>query len=109
VSVSSRYPRLFDLAYDKNITVEKVFSSDFQMLTFRKRLLGDLASDFNKMIGQCKQIVRPNYDDKVSWSLGRHGFLLKLYTEKVNILRSQFPSNSYGKPCCLTKLKFSCG
>jgi hypothetical protein len=59
VPLSSRYPSLFDLGYDKNITVEKVFSSDFQMLPFRRRLLGDLASDFNKMIDQCNQIVRP--------------------------------------------------
>jgi hypothetical protein len=79
VPLSSIYPRLFDVAYDKNIMVEKVFSSDFQTLTFRRRLLGDLASDFDKMIDQCKKIMRSNCGDKVSWSLGRQGFSVKTF------------------------------
>jgi hypothetical protein len=91
VPLSSIYPRLFDVAYDKNIMVEKVFSSDFQTLTFRRRLLGDLASDFDKMIDQCKKIMRSNCGDKVSWSLGRQGFSVKTFYKESKYTQIPVP------------------
>jgi hypothetical protein len=79
VPLSSRYPNLFDIVYDKNITVEKVLSSDFQLLTFRRRLLGDLAIYHNNLIVQCNKVERLNSDDKVAWLLGKRGFSVKSF------------------------------
>jgi hypothetical protein len=103
--LSLRYPNLFDIAYDKNITVEKVLSSNFQMLTFRRRLLGDLTTDHNNLVDQCNKVVRSNYDDKVSWSLGRHGFSVKSFYIESKCSQIPVPSKFLWKTMLPHKIK----
>jgi hypothetical protein len=105
VPLSFRYPNLFDIAYDKNITVEKVLSSDFQFLTFRRRLLGDLATDYNNLIVQCNKVGRFNYDDKVAWSLGKHGFSVKSFYKESKCSHVPVPSNFLWKTRLPHKIK----
>jgi hypothetical protein len=105
--LSTRYPNLFNIAYDKNITVEKALSSDFQLLTFRRRLLGDLASDHSNLIAQCNSTEIFNDDDDKTfgyWVIMVS--LLKLFTEKTSALIYQCPPVFYGKPDYPTKSKF---
>jgi hypothetical protein len=52
-TMAFKYPNLFEIAYDKDITVHKALSSDFQALTFRRRLLGVLDNEYNNLIAQC--------------------------------------------------------
>ena len=40
--LSNKFPCLFDLAYDKDISVNKVLSSNFEALSFRRRIMGNL-------------------------------------------------------------------
>jgi hypothetical protein len=37
-----QFPALFDLAYDKDISVNKVLISNFKALLFRRRIIGNL-------------------------------------------------------------------
>jgi hypothetical protein len=76
------FPRPFDQAHDKNITVEKVLYLNFQALSFSIRLLGDLVSLFVNLKNQCSRIVRSNCHDKVIWSLDRNDFFYKIVIQR---------------------------
>jgi hypothetical protein len=107
--LSSRYPNLFNIADDKNITVEKVLSSDFQLLTFRRRLLGDLIIDHNNLIAQCNKIETFNGEDKVAWLLGNHGFSVKNFYRENKCSQITVPSNFLWKTRLPHKIKVFCG
>lgn len=68
-----RFPRLFDLARDKNISVEKVLTSDFQTLSFRRRIIGDLSLMFDNLVACCNCFQVNDHEDKVNWSLCKKG------------------------------------
>jgi hypothetical protein len=53
VSLADKFPRLYDLARDKNATVEKVLHSGFQSLSFRRRIIGDLSRSFDDLVACC--------------------------------------------------------
>jgi hypothetical protein len=73
---------LFEIAYDKDITVDKAFSSDFRAVNFRRRLRGVLEDDYNNLITQCNNTMILDEDDSTLWLLGNKGFSVKsLYKE----------------------------
>jgi hypothetical protein len=47
------FPILFDLAIDKDITVNKVLSSNFDALSFRRRMTGNLQGLFDDLVALC--------------------------------------------------------
>jgi hypothetical protein len=104
--LSTKYPNLFNIAYDRDIIVDKALSSDFQSLTFRRRLLGDLTSDHSNLIAQCNNIVISNDDDKAAWLLGNQGFSVKSFYKENKCSQIPVPSIFYGKPDYPTKSKF---
>ena len=81
--MASKYPNLFEIAYDKEITVDKALSSDFQSLKFRRRLLGVLDIDYINLIAQCNNIVVSNDEDKTMWLLDNKGFSVKSFYKEV--------------------------
>jgi hypothetical protein len=52
--LSVQFPVLFDLTYVKDITVNEAITSNFEALTFRRRIVGILRVLFDEMISHCK-------------------------------------------------------
>ena len=50
MTLADKFPNLFEVAYDKDITVHKVVSSNFQLLTFRRRLIGALGEAYSEIM-----------------------------------------------------------
>jgi hypothetical protein len=72
VKLADKYPNLFEVVYDKDITVHKVVSSNFQMLTFRRRLIGDLGEAYSDLM---EQTLLYENDDSSKWLLVAKAFL----------------------------------
>jgi len=86
-TVADKFPRLFNLALNKEISVDKVLSSDFNALSFRRRIVGDLGNMFEALKSLCCQTTLTVDDDRVHWTLGKKGFT-------VNSLYKMNRSNS---------------
>jgi hypothetical protein len=85
--LADKYPNLFEFAYDKDITVHNVISSNFQSLTFRRRLIGDLGEAYNDLITLCSDVLLSGEDDTSVWLLGSKGFSVNsLYKAMKNSL-----------------------
>jgi hypothetical protein len=77
-----------------NVTVQRVVSSFGVCLIFRRRLWGDLAREWCKLLDIIRGTSLQNGDDRVSWSLSDKGFLVKsLY----NKLQTRVPIKVFGK------------
>jgi hypothetical protein len=61
--LADKYPNLFEFAYDKDITVHNVISSNFQSLTFRRRLIGDLGEAYNDLVDRCSYVLLSESED----------------------------------------------
>jgi hypothetical protein len=48
--LADKFPSLFDLAYDKDIFVNKVLSSNFEALSFRRRIIGNLSVMYEELL-----------------------------------------------------------
>jgi hypothetical protein len=77
------HPNLFEFAYDKNITVHKAISSNFQALTFRRRLTGVLGDVYNDLIAQCINFLLFEEEDKTVWLLGDKGFSVNSFYKEM--------------------------
>jgi hypothetical protein len=79
-----QFPSLFDLAYDKDISVNKVLESNFDALSFRRRIIGNLRVLFEDMLRCCNHFSLSDQDDRIIWSLDKKGFSVNsLYKKKV--------------------------
>jgi hypothetical protein len=75
--LSYQFPVLFDLAYDKDVSVNEVFTSNFESLTFRRRIVGNLRLLFDELINCCNQVILSDQEDKIV-ILGKKAFQLIL-------------------------------
>jgi hypothetical protein len=83
--LATKFPILFDLAYDKDISVNKVLCSNFEVLSFRRRIIGNLSLMFEDLLGCCNNISLSDQDDRIVWCLGKKGFSVNsLYKKKVS-------------------------
>jgi hypothetical protein len=83
--LSVQFPVLFDLAYDKDVSVNDVFTSNFETLTFRRRIVGNLRMLFDEM-RSCNQVSLSDQEDKIVWLLGKKGFSVNsMYKKKWKI------------------------
>jgi hypothetical protein len=96
---------LFEFAYDKDITVHKVLSSDFQALTFRRRLMGVLGDDYNNLIAQCNNFMLSHDEDKSRWLLGSKGFSVNSFYKEVKRSHITVPSKFLWKTRLPYKIK----
>lgn len=81
--LSVQFPVLFYLVYDKDVTVNDVFTSNFETLTFRRRIVGNLRMLFDEMIS-CNQVSLSDQEDKIVWNLGKKGFSVNpMYKKKM--------------------------
>jgi hypothetical protein len=88
--LSFQFPVLFDLTYDKDVSVKEVFTSNFESLTFRRRIVGNLRLLFDELINYCNQVRLSDQEDKIMWTLGKKGFLVNSLYKKNG--RSNFDS-----------------
>jgi hypothetical protein len=96
---------LFEFAYDKNITVHKAISSNFQAFTFRRRLTGVLGDDYNDLIAQCSNFLLSEEEDKTVWLLGGKGFSVNSFYNKMKSSQVVVPSNFLWKTMLPYKIK----
>jgi hypothetical protein len=82
--LSVQFSVLFDLAYDKDITVSDVLASNFEALTFRRRIVGNLRVLLDELVSCCNQVILSDQEDRIAWNLGRKGFSVNsIYRKKM--------------------------
>jgi hypothetical protein len=69
--LATKFPCLFDLAYDKYISVNKVLSSNFEALSFRRRIMGNLNLMYEELMVCCNNQAVSDQDDRIVWTLGK--------------------------------------
>jgi hypothetical protein len=74
---------LFDLALDKDISVNKVLTSNFDALSFRRKM-SNLQVFYGELVDLCAQHNLSGQEDRVSWCIGNKGFTVNsLYKKKL--------------------------
>jgi hypothetical protein len=76
-ALAETFPRLYDLTFNRNITVDKVVSSLGRVLIFMRQLWGDLANEWLNLLAIIHSTVLSLGDDKVRWTLSKKGFTVK--------------------------------
>jgi hypothetical protein len=76
------FPILFDLTIDKDITVNKVLSSNFDALSFRRRMTDNLQGLYDDLVALCSDYNLSNQEDKLIWRLGNKGFTVNSLYKK---------------------------
>ena len=80
-----KFPVLFDLALDKNVAVNKVLSSDFDALSFRRRMMGSIQVLYDELVALCANYTLTNQEDRVNWCMGNKCFTVNsLYKKKID-------------------------
>jgi hypothetical protein len=54
--LTDQFPVLFDLAYDKDISVNTVLVSNFEALSFRRRIIGNLRVLLDELMICCNHV-----------------------------------------------------
>jgi hypothetical protein len=80
-----KFPVLFDLALDKDVSVNKVLSSDFDALSFRRRMMGSLQVLFDELVALCANYTLTDQEDRVNWCMGNKGFTVNSLYKKNSI------------------------
>ena len=88
--LSVQFPVLFDLAYDKDITVNDVLASNFEVLKLR-RIVGNLRVLMDEMMSCCNHVFLSDQEDRIMWSLGRKGFSVNSVYKKKMIDQVSIP------------------
>ena len=99
---------MFDIAYDKDITVEKAFSSDFRVVNFRRRIYGALEVDYNNLITQCNN-TDISEEDKSVWLLDNKGFSVNSFYKEIKCAQIPVSSSFLWKTRLPHKIKAFCG
>jgi hypothetical protein len=81
--LSNKFPSLFDLAYVKDISVNKVLSSNFEALSFRRRIMGNLNLMYEKLMVCCNNQDLSDQEDIIVWTLGKKGFCVNSLYKKM--------------------------
>jgi hypothetical protein len=100
-----RFPILFDLTADKDISVFKVLSSDFEALSFRRRMTGDLQGLFDELVALCSDFNLSNHEDKPVWRLGKNGFTVNSLYKKNSLDQIKVPYRFLWKSKLPQKIK----
>jgi hypothetical protein len=103
--MADKYPNLFEFAYDKDITVHKVISPNFQALIFRRRLTGVLGDAYNDLITQCSDVLLSEEEDNSVWLLGGKSFSVNSLYKEMKSSQIAIPSNFLWKTRLPHKIK----
>jgi hypothetical protein len=72
--LADKFPVLFDLVFDKDISVNKVLSSNFAAFCFRRRIVDNLQVLYEDLVGFCIHHDLTDQEDRVVWRIGSKGF-----------------------------------
>jgi hypothetical protein len=100
-----KFPILFDWALDKDVTVNKVLSSDFDALSFRRRMMGSLQVLYDELVALCTNCTLTDQEDKVNWCLGNKGFTVNSLYKKNLIDQVKVPYRFLWKSKLPQKIK----
>jgi hypothetical protein len=78
-----QFKRLFDLSFDKKFFVQKVISSNFSPLTFRRRLVGDTVNMLEEIKYRCHDLILTDAEDLIVWALNKSGYSVKSLYAKI--------------------------
>jgi hypothetical protein len=87
------FPRLFDLCFDKKITVREALLSGLSCLRFRRTLMGETASQFDKILESCNLITLSDEQDDVRWKLGGKNFSVRSLYQYKKMAAVSFPQS----------------
>jgi hypothetical protein len=99
------FPILFDLTIDKDITVNKVLSSNFDALSFRRRMTGNLQGLFDDLVALCSDYNLSSQEDKLIWRLGNKGFTVNSLYKKNSMDQIKVPYRFLWKSKLPQKIK----
>jgi hypothetical protein len=85
------FPILFDLALDNDVTVNKVLSSNFEALSFRRRMTGNLQVLYDDLVALCSNCTLTDQEDKLNWCSGNKGFTVNSLYKKNSIDQIKVP------------------
>jgi hypothetical protein len=100
-----RFPILFDLTADKDISVFKVLSSDFEALSFRRRMTDNLQGLFDELVALCSDFSLSSHEDKPVWRLGNKGFTVNSLYKKNSLDQIKVPYRFLWKSKLPQKIK----
>jgi hypothetical protein len=86
-----KFPVLFDLALDKDISVNKVLSSNFDALSLRRRMMGNLQVLYGELVYLYAQYNLSVQEDRVRWCMGNKGFTVNSLYKKNSIDQAAVP------------------
>jgi hypothetical protein len=104
-SLAVKFPILFDLTIDKDITVNKVLSSNFDALSFRRRMTSNLQGFYDDLVALCSDYNLSNQDDKLIWNLGNKGFTVNSLYKKNSMDQIKVPYRFLWKSKLPQKIK----
>jgi hypothetical protein len=100
-----KFPVLFDLALDKDISVNKVLSSNFDALSFRRRMIGNLQVLYDELVALCANYTLSVQEDRVKWCMGNKGFTVNSLYKKNSIDQATVPYRFLWKSKLPQKIK----
>jgi hypothetical protein len=66
------------------LTVNDALTSNFEALTFRRRIVGNLRVLLDELVSCCNQVILSDQEDRIMWNLGRKGFSVNsIYKNKM--------------------------
>jgi hypothetical protein len=96
---------LFDLALDKDVSVNKVLSSNFDALSFRRRMMGSLQVLYDELVALCANYTLSDQEDRVNWCMGNKGFTVNSLYKKNSIEQVTVPYRFLWKSKLPQKIK----
>jgi hypothetical protein len=99
------FPILFDLALNKDVTVNKVLSSNFEALSFRRRMTGNLQVFYDDLVALCSNCTLTDQEDKLNWCLGTQGFTVNSLYKKNSMDQIKVPYRFLWKTKLPQKIK----
>jgi hypothetical protein len=96
---------LFYLALDKDISVNKVLSSNFDALSFRRRMMGNLQVLYGELVALCANYTLSVQEDRVKWCMGNKGFTVNSLYKKNSIDQATVPYRFLWKSKLPQKIK----
>ena len=71
--LASQFPRLFNLTFTRNVTVQKAKEEGWELFRFRRTLLGDSLAQWENLKSIVDGIQLNDQHDRVRWTIGSSG------------------------------------
>jgi hypothetical protein len=93
------------MALDKDISVNKVLSSNFDALSFRRRMMGNIQVLYDELVALYANYTLSDQEDRVKWCMGNKGFTVNSLYKKNSIDQATVPYRFMWKSKLPQKIK----